>query len=133
MSLLARYQSAYLAAQEEEMSLQDYLELCKADKMAYASVAERMLVAIGEPELVDTRLDPRLSRIFANKMLRIYPAFKEFYGMEEVIEHVVSYFRHAAQVTDQTDLISKCVHNTINLKVNNIKVNNSNVKSRDIS
>ena len=39
MSLLARYQSAYLAAQEEEMSLQDYLELCKADKMAYASVA----------------------------------------------------------------------------------------------
>jgi len=97
MSLLARYQSAYLAAQEEEMSLQDYLELCKADKMAYASVAERMLVAIGEPELVDTRLDPRLSRIFANKMLRIYPAFKEFYGMEEVIEHVVSYFRHAAQ------------------------------------
>ena len=97
MSLLARYQSAYLAAQEEEMSLQDYLELCKVDKMAYASVAERMLVAIGEPELVDTRLDPRLSRIFANKMLRIYPAFKEFYGMEEVIEHVVSYFRHAAQ------------------------------------
>ena len=97
MSLLARYQSAYLAAQEEEMSLQDYLELCKADKMAYASVAERMLMAIGEPELVDTRLDPRLSRIFANKMLRIYPAFKEFYGMEEVIEHVVSYFRHAAQ------------------------------------
>jgi serine protein kinase len=26
--------------------------------MAYASVAERMLTAIGEPELVDTRLDP---------------------------------------------------------------------------
>lgn len=97
MSLLARYQSAYLAAQEEEMSLQDYLDLCKSDKMAYASVAERMLVAIGEPEMVDTRLDPRLSRIFANKMLRIYPAFREFYGMEEVIEHVVSYFRHAAQ------------------------------------
>ena len=97
MSLFDRYQSSYQAAQEEEMSIQDYLELCKADRSAYASVAERMLMAIGEPELVDTRLDPRLSRIFANKMLRIYPAFKEFYGMEEVIEHVVSYFRHAAQ------------------------------------
>jgi serine protein kinase len=97
MSLFARYQSTYQAAQEEEMSIQDYLELCKSDRTAYASVAERMLMAIGEPELVDTRLDPRLSRIFANKMLRIYPAFKEFYGMEEVIEHVVSYFRHAAQ------------------------------------
>ncbi|MBL8404761.1 MAG: PrkA family serine protein kinase, partial [Dechloromonas sp.] len=39
----------------------------------------------------------RLSRIFANKMLKLYPAFREFYGMEEVIEHIVSYFRHAAQ------------------------------------
>jgi serine protein kinase len=56
-----------------------------------------MLLAIGEPELVDTRLDARLSRLFANKVLKIYPAFREFYGMEEVIEHIVSYFRHAAQ------------------------------------
>ncbi|HRO61092.1 MAG TPA: PrkA family serine protein kinase, partial [Burkholderiaceae bacterium] len=37
------------------------------------------------------------SRIFANKMLKLYPAFSEFYGMEEVIESIVAYFRHAAQ------------------------------------
>ncbi|KAB2924036.1 MAG: PrkA family serine protein kinase [Dechloromonas sp.] len=97
MSIFARYQSRYEALQEEELSVQEYLELCKSDRTAYASVAERMLLAIGEPELVDTRTDPRLSRIFANKMLRLYPAFREFYGMEEVIEHIVSYFRHAAQ------------------------------------
>ncbi len=97
MSIFARYQSRYEAQQEEEMSLQEYLDLCKSDRTAYASVAERMLIAIGEPELVDTRLDPRLSRIFANKMIKLYPAFREFYGMEEVIEHIVSYFRHAAQ------------------------------------
>ena len=97
MSIFARYQSRYEALQEEELSVQEYLEVCKNDKSAYASVAERMLLAIGEPELVDTRSDPRLSRIFANKMLRLYPAFREFYGMEEVIEHIVSYFRHAAQ------------------------------------
>ena len=97
MSIFARYQSRYEAAQEEEMSIQEYLDVCKSDKTAYASVAERMLIAIGEPELVDTRLDPRLSRIFANKMIKLYPAFREFYGMEEVIEHIVSYFRHAAQ------------------------------------
>jgi serine protein kinase len=54
-------------------------------------------MAIGEPELVDTRLDPRLSRIFSNKVLRLYPAFRDFYGMEEVIEQIVSYFRHGAQ------------------------------------
>jgi serine protein kinase len=56
-----------------------------------------MLAAIGEPELLDTRHDSRLSRIFANKVIKIYPAFRDFYGMEEVIEQVVSYFRHAAQ------------------------------------
>ena len=97
MSIFTRYQSRYEAAQEEELSIQEYLDLCRSDPMAYASVAERMLMAIGEPELVDTRTDPRLSRIFANKMLKLYPAFREFYGMEEVIEHIVSYFRHAAQ------------------------------------
>ena len=97
MTIFARYQSRFEAAQEEEMSVREYLDLCRSDPTAYASVAERMLMAIGEPELVDTRLDPRRSRIFANKVLKIYPAFADFYGMEEVIENIVSYFRHAAQ------------------------------------
>ena len=38
-----------------------------------------------------------MSIISDNKVIKIYPAFREFYGMEEVIEQVVSYFRHAAQ------------------------------------
>ncbi|MFZ4537104.1 PrkA family serine protein kinase [Propionivibrio sp.] len=97
MSIFARYQGRYEAALAEEMSVQDYLELCKRDRSAYASVAERMLLAIGNPETVDTRSDHRLSRIFANKMIRRYPAFRDLFGMEEVIENIVSYFRHAAQ------------------------------------
>jgi len=97
MSIFARYQGRYEAAQEEDMSVQEYLELCRQEPTAYTSVAERMLAAIGEPELVDTRLDPRLSRIFANKIIKIYPAFRDFYGMEEVIENIVAYIRHAAQ------------------------------------
>ena len=97
MSIFNAYQARFEAAREEEMSVQDYLDLCKADRSAYATAAERMLMAIGEPELVDTRLEPRLSRIFSNKVLKIYPAFRDFFGMEEVIEHIVSYFRHAAQ------------------------------------
>jgi len=36
---------------------------------------------------------PTLSRIFANKTIKLYPAFREFHGTEEVIEQVVSYFR----------------------------------------
>ncbi|MBI5899184.1 MAG: PrkA family serine protein kinase [Rhodocyclales bacterium] len=97
MSIFDRYQGRYEAAQEEDMSVQEYLELCRNQPAAYVSVAERMLAAIGEPELVDTRLDPRLSRIFANKIIKIYPAFRDFYGMEEVIENIVAYIRHAAQ------------------------------------
>ena len=97
MSIFTAYQSRFEAAREEELSIDEYLELCRGDASAYATAAERMLMAIGEPELVDTRLDPRLSRIFSNKVLKLYPAFRDFYGMEEVIEHIVSYFRHAAQ------------------------------------
>ena len=97
MTIFARYQGRYEASQEEDMSIQEYLDLCRKDPNAYASVAERMLAAIGEPELVDTRLDPRLSRLFANKIIKIYPAFRDFYGMEEAIESIVAYIRHAAQ------------------------------------
>lgn len=97
MDVFNNFAARYERTREEEMSLRDYLELCKHDQVAYATAAERMLMAIGEPELIDTRLDSRMSRIFQNKVIRIYPAFREFYGMEEVIEQVVSYFRHAAQ------------------------------------
>ncbi len=96
MSIFTSFQARYESTREEEMSIQEYLDLCKSDPMAYATSAERLLQAIGEPELVDTRLDPRLSRIFSNKMIKIYPAFRDFYGMEESIENIVSYFRHAA-------------------------------------
>ena len=97
MTIFKHYLSRYEEAKEEEYSLQEYLELCKEDPSAYATAAERMLLAIGEPDLVDTRRDPRLSRLFSNKVIKIYPAFREFYGMEETIEQIVSFFRHAAQ------------------------------------
>ena len=97
MTIFNQYLNRYVESKEEEYSLQEYLDICKNDPTAYATAAERMLMAIGEPELVDTRQDPRLSRLFSNKVIKIYPAFKEFYGMEDTIEKIVSYFRHAAQ------------------------------------
>ena len=95
--IFSSFASRFDRTREEELTIQEYLELCKQDRTAYASAAERMLMAVGEPEVVDTRHDPRLSRIFSNKIIRVYPAFRDFYGMEEVVEQVVSYFRHAAQ------------------------------------
>ncbi|MGB3610984.1 MAG: PrkA family serine protein kinase [Cellvibrio sp.] len=97
MSLFNHYRERYDSTQQEEMSIKEYLELCKSDPSVYASAAERMLMAIGEPEMVDTSQDPRLSRIFSNKIIKRYKAFSEFYGMEECIQQIVSFFRHAAQ------------------------------------
>lgn len=97
MKLFDTYRETYAKTRDEEMSLLDYLELCREDSLIYASAAERMLAAIGEPEYVDTRNDSRLSRIHSNRVIRRYPAFKEFYGMEEAISQIVSYFTHAAQ------------------------------------
>ena len=97
MSILQQFKDRYEATQEEEYSLEEYLAICKEDPAAYATAAERMLLAIGEPELVDTSLDPRLSRIFSNKVIKRYPEFSEFYGMEDAVENIVSFFRHAAQ------------------------------------
>ncbi|MEL6374146.1 MAG: PrkA family serine protein kinase [Pseudomonadota bacterium] len=91
------YAKTYERQKFSEMSLRDYLEGCRNDPSLYATTAERMIAAIGEPELVDTSKDPRYSRIFMNRTLKIYPAFKDFFGLEETIERIVGYFRHAAQ------------------------------------
>lgn len=107
MSNLSTLASSFAAkfAAPEVMSLEAYLELCKQDKLAFANAAERMLAAIGEPELVDTSTDPRLSRIHSNKKIRVYSAFSDFYGAEEAIERLVAYFRHAADGLEESKQI----------------------------
>ena len=95
--LFSAYTRGYETRRESELSLAEYLEGCRSDPMMYASAPERLLAAIGEPEMVDTSKDARLGRIFMNRTIRVYPAFSEFYGMEETIERIVGFFRHAAQ------------------------------------
>src|SRR5512135_2169249 len=95
--LFSLFSRLYDAEKETEMSLEDYLKSCAREPMAYASAAERMLTAIGEPQMIDTSQDTRLGRIFMNRTIRIYPAFRDFFGMEETIERIVGFFRHAAQ------------------------------------
>ncbi len=99
---LTDYKNRYIEHTEEELSLSEYLDICKNDKNAYANPAERLLQAIGEPELVDTRNDPILSRIFSNKVIPRYPSFHEFYGLEEPIEQIVGFLKHAAQGLEET-------------------------------
>src|SRR3954466_13634092 len=91
------YSRLYENRREVEYTLEDYLRACSDDPSFYAGAAERLLKAIGEPVMVDTSQDPRLGRIFMNRTIKVYPAFEDFYGMEETIERIVGFFRHAAQ------------------------------------
>lgn len=97
MSIFDHYRQRYEEAKDEELSLQEFLDLCREDRSVYANAAERLLMAIGEPEMIDTALDPRLSRLFSNRVISRYETFKDFYGMEDAIEQIVSYLKHAAQ------------------------------------
>src|SRR5260370_30319686 len=95
--VFSAFTRSFEARRETEMSLSEYLESCRGARMRYATATERLLAAIGEPKIIDTAKDPRLGRIFMNRTIRTYPAFAGFYGMEETIERIVSFFRHAAQ------------------------------------
>lgn len=96
-NLLDQFQNDYKAERPEDMSVNEYLDACKTDSGCYATAAERMLKAIGEPEMVDTAKNPRLSRIFNNRIVPMYESFKDFYGMENAVEQIVNFFKHAAQ------------------------------------
>ncbi len=97
MEVFDLYSEFYSKEKHEKMSLQDYLLACRDDSFMYATAAERMIAAIGEPEIFDTSTDPRLGRIFLNRSIKRYPNFKDFYGMEETIERIVGYFTYAPQ------------------------------------
>lgn len=105
MGIFEHYQQRYEKKLDEEYSLQEFLAICKEDRIAYASAAERLLIAIGDPEVIDTSKDSVLSRIFSNRLISRYPAFKDFYGMEEAIEQIVAYLKHSAQGLEESKQI----------------------------
>ncbi|QSX35122.1 PrkA family serine protein kinase [Shewanella avicenniae] len=105
MGIFEHYQQRYEKKLEEQYTLQEFLDICKKDRTAYASAAERLLIAIGEPEIIDTSKSPVLSRIFSNRVIARYPAFKDFFGMEEAIEQIVSYLKHSAQGLEESKQI----------------------------
>jgi serine protein kinase len=105
MGIFEHYQKRYEKKLDEEYTLEQFLDICKQDKGAYVSAAERLLMAIGAPEVIDTSKNSVLSRIFSNRLISRYPAFKDFYGMEEAIEQIVSYLKHSAQGLEESKQI----------------------------
>ena len=97
MEVFEVFSDFYKRGNQEELSLQDFLMECREDPTMHATAAERMITAVSEPEIIDTSADQRLARIFHNRTIKRYPAFKDLYGMEDTIERIVGFFRHAAQ------------------------------------
>jgi len=67
MDVVSSFAARYERPRGAELTVKDYLDTRKRDPMAYATAAGRMLTAIGEPQMADTR-------IFAKKVVKIYPA-----------------------------------------------------------
>ncbi|MBB1383499.1 PrkA family serine protein kinase, partial [Shewanella sp. SR41-2] len=105
MGIFEHYQQRYEKKRDEEYTLEQFLDICKQDRSAYVSAAERLLMAIGEPQIIDTAKNPILSRIFSNRVIAQYPAFKDFYGMEDAIEQIVAYLTHSAQGLEESKQI----------------------------
>lgn len=96
-NLLKKAGSRLVSKVETKMTLDEYLTKAKKDPLMYATAPERLLAAIGDPKLVDTRKDERLGRIFSNETISVYDAFSEIYGLENPLREIVSFIKHAAQ------------------------------------
>ncbi len=97
MKALERYKQKY-ASTDKSISLLEYLEECKTNKEVYLNVAERLLKAIGDAEIIDTKSNPALGRLYNNAKLKTYPNIsKNYLGQYGVIADVVGYLRSAAR------------------------------------
>lgn len=109
MSFFESFKEEYERTQTVEMTFRQYLEACRNDPMMYATAAQRLLKAIGEPTFIDTRNDERLGRLFQGRKIKVYESFKDFYGMEEVVEEVVGFLTQAAQGLECSRQVMFCV------------------------
>ncbi len=90
----------------EVFTFDEYLEQIDTDFTTYENVYGRLLRAIGKPTLVDTsKSSERMRIIFENRVIRIYEAFKEFYGVEDAVEKIVAFIRHAEQGLEESKAI----------------------------
>ncbi|MDD9929030.1 MAG: PrkA family serine protein kinase, partial [Rhodospirillaceae bacterium] len=70
MEVFDVFSDFYSRGNQDELSLQDFLLGCREDPMMHATAAERMIAAVGEPEIIDTSADQRLGRIFLNRTIK---------------------------------------------------------------
>lgn len=101
-NIFAKYKNRYDSKQAERLTIESYLEKCKTDKSYYANIFERLLKAIGNPSIVDSSKDDRLSRIHSNNKIREYAAFNGFYSIENCIAQIIAFLKAAASSMEES-------------------------------
>lgn len=86
MDIFHYYVTHFEARKGDEYNIQECLDIRKKSSTTYTAATERMLTTIGQPRLMNAHHDPRPSRLFFNRVVKIYPVFQEFYGMEGAVE-----------------------------------------------
>lgn len=83
------------------MTIAEYFEEAQKNPRMYQSSHAAMVEAFGKPKLLNTRDDPRLSRIYENRVLQVFVSFEEeFFGMYDVIQNIYGYFLSGSQGLD---------------------------------
>lgn len=95
-SIFNRLKQSKQNKKDEVMSLDKWAQLCQdPDSLAYANFSDRLLAAIGKPEIVDTSKSPQQERlVYGGKKISRYDAFKDLYDAEGVIEQLVTYLQN---------------------------------------
>lgn len=97
-SLLGKIKAKKEAQKPVEMSFESWMDLCKTEPAAYQNFADRMLSAIGEPEIVDTKLaDTQTRLVYGGKKIARYKPFADMYDAEEPVAKLVTYLKNGAK------------------------------------
>lgn len=83
-----------------DWTLPKFLEEYSSNQELGASTASRIYEALCPEAWIKTASHPRLLRLFGDRILKWYPAFDDFYGLETVIEQIVQHYYLAAQGLD---------------------------------
>ncbi|MDB5491492.1 MAG: hypothetical protein JWO78_1341 [Micavibrio sp.] len=101
LSVLQRMKQKNQEQKPEVMSVERWLDLCSKTSdgktlPAYADFADRLLNAIGEPQIVDTRVseDPRERHVYGAQKIARYKPFSQFYDAEAIVTKTVEYLKN---------------------------------------
>lgn len=97
--LLGKMKARASELKEETLSVGDWMELCKTDSNAYASFSDRLLKAIGAPEIVDTtKSDVQTRLIHGGKKIARYAPFSDLYDSENAVGKLVTCIENGARI-----------------------------------